>query len=240
MRRRNGGGWPRPLGGYSGLSARRADVMFWRKRKPGDFGDEIQAHLQLECDRLREQGLSEEDACRAARRGFGNVTGAEERFHEAGRWSAADTLFQNIRFGLRMLARSPGSSALAILTLALGIGANTAIFSLLNAVLLRNLPVQRPDRLVLFGKGEWVGSMDGLPNRSWQLFSYPAYRDFQLKNQVFSDVAAIDSILFTTHAWIAGGANPEKIGVELVSGTYFHTLGVKPILGRTLTGADDT
>jgi predicted permease len=233
--------------------------MFWRKRKLGDFGDEIEAHLQLEFDRFREQGLSEADARLAARRSFGNATCAEERYYEAGRWSWVDILFQNIRFGLRMLARSPGSSALAILALALGIGANTAIFSLFNAVLLRNLPVPRPDQLVLFGKGEWVGSQSDLPNRSWQLFSYNCYREFQRKNRVFSDVAAIDSILFTTHGRVAGGAggqlsgvqtsgaqssgvssNLEKITAELVSGTYFQTLGVKPILGRTLTDADDT
>jgi hypothetical protein len=116
--------------------------MFWRKRKPGDFGDEIEAHLQLEVDRLRYDGLSEEDARLAARRRFGNVTSAEERFYEAGRSSWADVLWQNIRFGLRMLARNFGSSALAIAALALGIGGNTPIFSLLNAVLLRSLPVQ--------------------------------------------------------------------------------------------------
>jgi predicted permease len=167
------------------------------------------------------------------------VTGAEERFYEAGRWSWADTLWQNLRFGLRMLARNPGSSALAILALALGIGANTAIFSLFHAVLLRNLPVPRPHELVLFGKGEWAGSMDDLPNRSWQLFSYPCFREFQQKTQVFSDVAALSSILFTTHGRVAGGANLEKISAELVSGSYFHTLGVKPILGRTLTADDD-
>ncbi|HXB67203.1 MAG TPA: ABC transporter permease [Candidatus Acidoferrales bacterium] len=214
--------------------------MFWRKRKPGDFGDEIQAHLQLEFDRFREQGLREADARLAARRSFGNAARAEEQYYEAGRWSWADILMQNIRFGLRMLVRSPGSSVLAILALALGIGANTAIFSLFNAVLLRNLPVQRPGQLVLFGKGEWVGSQSDLPNRSWQLFSYNGYREFQRKNQVFSDVAAIDSILFSTHGRVAGGANLEKVSAELVSGTYFHTLGVKPVLGRTLSDADDT
>ena len=210
------------------------------KRKPEDFNDEVEAHLQLETDRLRAQGLSEEDARLEARRSFGNVTRAEERFYEAGRWTWADTLWRNFRFGLRMLARSPGSSALAITILALGIGANTAIFSLLNAILLRNLPVERPDQLVLFGKGEWAGSQDDLPNRSWQLFSYPCYREFLRKNQVFSDVAAVSSILFTTHGREGSGAGLERISAELVSGTYFHTLGVNAVLGRTLADSDDT
>jgi predicted permease len=208
-------------------------------RDPDDFREEIRAHVELEADRLRQQGLSAEEARAAARRSFGNLTGAEERYYESRRWTWLDLLAQNVRFGLRMLARNPGSSAIAILTLALGIGANTAIFSLLDAVVFRNLPVHQPEQLVLFGKGEWAGSADDVPNRSWQLFSYPGYREFQRKNQVFSDVAAIDSILFTTHGRVASGENLEKVAVELVSGTFFHTLGVNAALGRTLTDADD-
>jgi predicted permease len=214
--------------------------MFWRPRKPDDFSAEIQSHLELETDRLRAQGLSVAEARHAALRAFGNVTNAEERFYEARRCSWAGSLWQNLRFGLRMLARNPGSSALAIAFLALGIGANAAIFSLLNAVLLRTLPVDHPGELVLFGRGEWGGSIDDLPNRSWQLFSYNGYREFLRKNQVFSSVAAIDSILFTTHARVAGGAKLEKISAELVSGTYFYTLGVRPVLGRPLTDDDDS
>ena len=148
-------------------------------------------------------------------------------------------LFQDFRYSLRQLHKNPGFAAIAVLTLALGIGANTAIFSLMNAVLLRSLPVREPEQLVLFGPGNWVGSIDGLPNRSWQLFSYPFFREFRQKNQVFSDVAAIDSILFGTHGRVAGGANLEKINVELVSGTYFNVLGVNAALGRMLTDADD-
>jgi len=146
---------------------------------------------------------------------------------------------QDIRFGLRQLRKSPGFSAVAVIILALGIGANTAIFSLLNAVLLRSLPVKEPQQLVLFGKGNWAGSIDDLPNRSWQLFSYPFFREFRQKNQVYSNVAAVSSLLFGTHGRVADGTQLEKINVELVSGSYFNALGVKPILGRTLTDTDD-
>ena len=148
-------------------------------------------------------------------------------------------LIQDIRFSLRQLRKNPGFAAVAVFTLALGIGANTAIFSMLNAVLLRSLPVRQPEQLMLFGKGTWRGSVDELPNRSWQLFSYPFFRDFRQKNQVFSDVAAIDSILFSTHGRVAGGENLEKVNVELVSGTYFNVLSVNPLLGRVFTDADD-
>lgn len=84
--------------------------------------------------------------------------------------------------------------------------------------MLRNLPgVRQPNELVLFGKGEWVGSQDTLPDKSWQLFSYPFYREFRRKNQVFSDVTALDSILFGMHCRIATAPEPEKVDVELVS-----------------------
>ncbi len=211
--------------------------MFWRRRTSRDFQEEVRAHLQMEAERLREQGLSESDAGFAARRAFGNVTQAEERFYESrrihGDWWA------DIRFGIRMFAKNPASTMVAIVTLALGIGANTAIFSLLNAALLRKLPVPHPQQLVLFGKGEEVGSEDSLPDRSWQVFSYPFFREFRQQNRVFSDVAAIDSILFKIPARVAGGTSLEKIHIELVSGSYFHTLGVNPVLGRCLMDSDD-
>jgi len=148
-------------------------------------------------------------------------------------------LAQDLRYALRQLRKSPGFTAVVVLTLALGLGANTAIFSVLDALMLRKLPVTEPLQLELFGKGQWVGGLDSLPNRSWQLFSYPFFREFSQKNEVFSDVAAINSIMFGAHGRVAGGANLEKIETELVSGTYFKTLGVNPVLGRTLTSADD-
>src|SRR5579884_2736186 len=213
--------------------------MFGRKRATHDFKAEIEAHVQIEIDRLREQGLGEDEARTAALRTFGNRTGAEERFYESGRSLWWDSMVHNLRFGLRMLARTPGSTAVAVLTLALGIGANTAIFTLLNTILLQNLPVREPSQLVLFGHGRWVGSVNSLPNRSWQLFSYQFLREFRRRNQVFSDVAAVDSILFDTHGRVGSSTDLEKVDAELVSGSYFHTLGVTPILGRLLTDDDD-
>ncbi len=214
--------------------------MLWRKKRRLDyFNAEIEGHLQIEIDRLRDQGLSEEVARVAACRAFGNRSRIEEWFYESGRLLWWDRLVQNTRFGMRMLARSPGSTVVAVATLALGIGANTAIFSLLNAVLLRSLPVHNPHQLVLFGRGRWRGSIDSLPNRSWQLFSYAFFKEFRRENRAFSDVAAIDSILITTHGRVAGGSRLEKLNAELVSGSYFNTLSVNPVVGRVLNEEDD-
>ena len=108
-------------------------------------------------------------------------------------WMALERLGQDLRYAMRMMRKSPGFTAVAVLSLALGIGANTAIFSLVNAVMLRALPVQDPQRLVLFGQGRAVGVVGGLPDGSPQLFSYPFYREVQRKNEVFSGVAAMES-----------------------------------------------
>src|SRR5438477_1393626 len=121
--------------------------MLRRKRKASDFSAEIEAHLEHETARLLEQGLSEQEARAAARRSFGNVMKVEERFYESGRWFWWDHLRQDLRFGLRMLARNSAFTVTVVLTLALSIGANTAIFSVVNVLLLKSLPYPHPERL---------------------------------------------------------------------------------------------
>ena len=144
---------------------------------------------------------------------------------------------QDVRYALRQLRKTPGITVVAMLSLALGIGANTAIFSLIDTVMLKSLPVKEPSQLVLFGNGLDQGISDGFPN-PW-LYSYPFYRELQKRNQVFSDVAAAFSMIDRVHGVVEGRGEAEAMNVQLVSGTYFPMLGVRAVIGRTLSEYDD-
>ncbi len=213
--------------------------MWWRKKQEQDLEREIRADLELEEEEQREAGATPGEAPYAARRAFGNVTLVKELTREMWGWTSLERLGQDLRYAFRMMKASPGFTLVAVLSLALGIGGNTAIFSLMNAVMLRSLPVQEPQRLVLFGAGQWAGIDDGLPNRSWQLFSYPFYRQVQRENQVFSGVTAMMSLGNDVHALVEGAKTAEPVKTRLVAGTYFTVLGVHAIAGRTFTDAED-
>jgi len=145
-------------------------------------------------------------------------------------------LLQDLRYAIRQLRKSPGFTAVAVLTLALGIGANTAIFGLLDQALLRSLPVKEPDRLVLLRySGSNTGHISSRGDNKFY-FSYPMYRDLRDRNTVFSGIIATDS----TQAGVQWHNQPELVGAELVSGNYFDVLGVQPALGRLLVASDDT
>jgi len=145
--------------------------------------------------------------------------------------ASLDTAFRDFKYALRTLARTPGFTAIAILTLALGIGANTAIFTLLDQILLRMLPVKNPQELVLLTmRGRHYGS-----NWGGNAISHPMFRDFQAQNEVFSDMFC----RFPTSASISFGGRAELEDMELVSGTYFSTLALNPSLGRVFTPEDD-
>ena len=148
-------------------------------------------------------------------------------------------MLQDIRYGLRMLLKRPGFTLIAVLSLALGIGANTAIFSLLDAVLLRTLPVREPQKLVLFGNGKDQGVTNSFPDQSVDLFSYPFYRKVVQRNDLFSGVAGQMSIIWTVHGFVNAGTQIEKMQVQLVTGSYFPVLSVNASIGRVLTEADD-
>jgi hypothetical protein len=151
-----------------------------------DFEDEIDAHLALLAGRFRAQGMTKEEAWRAARRQFGNSTSLKEARNEMQTFVWLETLWQDLRYGIRMLARNKGFAAVAVLTLALGIGANTAIFSVVNAAILRPLPYPDPARLaVLWGNVKRLR----VERRG---ASYPDYRDWRDQSRSFEAMAAFD------------------------------------------------
>src|SRR5580698_1684032 len=202
--------------------------MFRRKRKSSDFNAEIDAHIELETEHLREQGLSYEDARTAACRAFGNAALSRERFYESGRSLWWDHFWQDLRFGLRMLRKKPAFTIVAVLTLALGVGANTAIFSIVNAVLLRPLPFRDADRLVrIYFNEPGVGLRD-------VEFSKPEMDDLQTRAGVFEDVTPI----FEGSENLTGAKQPERLEAVNGSFSYFSMLGVTPQIGR-LFGPQD-
>jgi len=203
--------------------------MFGRKRKQTDFAAEIRAHLELETERLKEQGLSDEEARGAARRTFGNVAQAEERFYEAGRWFGWDRLIQDLRFGLRMLAKNPGFTAVAVLTLALGIGANTAIFSVVNAVLLKPLPYPESDRLVHVLWAFQNGTAESVTGTEFEFW--------RAHNRVFEGAAAVG--LFPDGANLRSGDHADYVKALAVSRDFFRTINVQPFLGRGFSAEED-
>ena len=211
--------------------------MFWYRRKQSDFDAELEAHIALEADRLKEEGLSEQEARAAARRAFGSVTQAKERFYESTHWRWWDELRQDVRYGWRQWLRSPAFTGVAVLTLALGIGANTAIFSLTDQILLRTLPVPDPQRLVVLrSPGRQNGHCwDDIDNCA-QSFSYPIYKGLREQASLFSGLAAYRGIDINVYGH---GTTQSAHGV-LVSGNYFQTLEIQPALGRLLTSNDET
>ena len=221
--------------------------MFWRKRKHSDFQEEVRAHLQLEADELREEGVRHSDAASAARREFGNVIASEERFYESGRFVWLEQTLKDLRYALRGMRRKPGFALTAILSLALGIGANTAVFSLIDAVVLKSLPVRDPQQLRVLN---WLRPKNPPVNQhsgyfvtdasSGRLmsgsFSYPVFRAIGDSVPQFEGVVGYTRMQLTV---TANGAS-EFADTQFVSGNYFTVLGVLPRIGRTILESDDT
>ena len=152
------------------------------------------------------------------------------------------TLFQDVRYAIRMLAKNPGFTAVAVITLALGIGANTAIFTLINALMLKELPVQKPEQLVLFGEGRRRGFIGFGSGEHYDIFSYPLYERLRDNNSSFEGIAAFRTELDRLNVRQQGVGETEPAQLawgRLVSGNYFSVLGVQARLGRVLTPEDD-
>jgi predicted permease len=213
-------------------------ILNWFRQKglEGDLDRELQYHIDRRVTDLIHSGLPEPEARRRATRELGGETLREEvRDIWLSRWLR--DFVHDMRFSARSILRSPSLTATAVLSLALGIGATTALYSLIDQVVLRALPVDHPERLVLF---EWNGEQLAETLGSGNLMSYPICRDLQQQKQIFDGVLcrAVTTINFSASGESSGG-EPTLTAAELVSGTYFSVLGVTPALGRLLTIEDD-
>jgi predicted permease len=206
----------------------------WRPfgRTQRDFDDEVQAHLELETDHLIADGMSPTQARDAARRAFGNVTRARERFYESSRATWLETTQRNVRYALRTLARSPGFTAAALLTLACGTGLNTALFTLLYSLALRPLPLRDADRVVkVFQRVTSSGGRGRQIRGSPYFVSFPEYTEYRDRNRTLDGLAAYSEIDLT----LAGETATPVRGV-LVSCDYFHVLRAQIARGRSFAG----
>jgi hypothetical protein len=189
-------------------------ALFCPPKPVDDLAEEIRTHLRMEEQDNLEAGMPAEEAYYAALRRFGNVTLAQERSREMWGWHSVEALVQDVRYGLRMLRKSPGFTAVAVLTLSLGIGVNAAIFSVVNGVLLQPLPYPVPKSLVSVQEaGRGIGNPA----------SYPDFFDWQAQNRVFSSMASYRGTAFT----LTGAGEPIHIQALIVSAGLFQLLGVK-------------
>ncbi len=203
--------------------------LFRRRALDADLDAELRTHMDALTEENIRRGMSREEASQAARREFGGVEQTKESYRDQRGLPFFETLAQDLRYATRMLVKSPGFTGVTVLTLALGIGANTGLFSLVNSVLLGNLPVRNPQELVV------VKYTDSRSQEAEEDFSYPMYQAIRDKNTVFAKVLTRAGVDFNASY---GGQSERAVG-EMVSGNYFETLGVQPLLGRLIGPEDD-
>jgi len=199
--------------------------IFRRRRLYNDLAEEMRLHLEERTEQLMREGMSRKKAEQAARRAFGNRTVMEERSRMVWQWTTLESIWADVRFALRQLRRSPGFTITAVLTLALGIGANAVVFSLLNALILRPVNVPQGQNLYLIERGS-----ERAPSNS-----YPDYVDLRDRNQSFDGLAATE----IDKAGLDANGNTYPVWLYEASGNYFDILGIRPYIGRFFHGSDE-
>ena len=203
---------------------------FRRRHWDAERVQEFEAHIQNEIDENLGRGMSGEEARRQAYLKFGNPARVREEIWKMNSIAPLENLLRDVRYAWRTLLRNPGYALVAVLTLGLGIGANTAIFTVINGVLLRPLPYAESREILHLDQAAARLGPDPLG------FSVQEIRDYREQNHVFSDLAEYHSMTFT----LLGTKNPERVATGVVSANYFDVLGVKPVLGRLITPADES
>lgn len=197
------------------------------KKLDADLDEELRAHIDMATEENRRRGMNEQEARTTALRAFGGVTQIKERYRTERGLPWISTTMQDIRFSARILVRNPGFTSIAILTLALGIGGNTAIFSVVNGVLLNPLPFPHSEQLVALHESK--------PNFPRGSISYPNFLDWQRENHSFSSIAIARGYPFI----LTGRGDAEQVNSEFISADFFSVLGLYPLMGRTFTPAEE-
>src|SRR5712664_1260122 len=200
--------------------------LFSRRRLFNDLSEEIQAHLEEKIEELVASGMPRKEATAAARREFGNVTLIEEDSRAAWQWPSIESFFADVRYGARMLRRSPGPTAVMVFTLALAIGATTAIFSVVYGFFLRPLPFTDANRIMAVFE---VNSTGG-----WSHLADPNFDDFRDQNRSFQAIAKYNYYAVS----VSGTSQPSRTTVGHVSPDFLKVLGIQPILGRDFSAGD--
>ena len=235
-------------------SIRRAISRFRELFRQGEsnreFSDEVEAHLELLAERFVHQGMNRNEAARAAMRQFGNPALLEQRQREARVWAWILTVFNDVRYGMHMLAKSPGITAIAIASLALGIGANTAIFTASKAALFDVLAVPHPQQLRLLAYAQVDHSVivndwgdfytDANGRTILASFSWPVYNQMRRQHQTVGELIAFADLDQFEHLFATVDGHAEVVTGELVSGNFFQGMGIKTVLGRPIEPSDDT
>ena len=208
---------------------------FRKDKQDGGFAEELEGHVRMHTEDNLRRGMSAEEARRNALMKLGGIEQTKEIYHDRKSLPMLEVFLQDVRYGLRMLRKNPGFTAVAILSLALGIGANTTIFTVVNATLLNALPVRDLPRLVEL---DTVDSKTLVTQARVEKLgmSYPNMKDYRRDSQVFTDLSAYLPVLLT---W-SGGAEPRQVQGELVSANYFDVLGLRPPMGRFFMSDEDT
>ena len=212
----------------------------WRKdQHDQELDEELRSYLEASTQDKMRRGMGYAEAMRAARLEMGSMTAIKQEVRASGWESAVDSLWQDLRYGVRQLLGSPGFSAVAILTLALGIGANTAIFTLVHAVMLKPLPVSNPEQLYRVGDGDLCCEWGAL-QESWGIFEYAYYKHLRDTDSGFEEIAAFSGNTPSFNVRRAGSVEAaQTINGEYVSGNYFQTFGLHASGGRLLRTEDD-
>ena len=211
-----------------------------RARVEREMDEELSEFIDASAEAKRHAGMTPEQAARAARIEMGSTNAVKHRIRSAGWENTVENLWQDLRYSMRMLTRSPGFTLVAVLSLALGIGANTAIFTLINSVLLKQLPVRAPRELVSFGKSLSGGSIGGVDIGTADLYPYDFARQLEQNPGPFEGIFSYNSRLRRMGIQVGEHptGQPAQLLVHLVSGNYFGVLGAPMLMGRSLQPSD--